>query len=176
VAVDQEALTASAPAEEAGSGDVAPPVRRRGVLGSRRRQVVAALVILAALGFLAAEGLSNATIYFKTADQAVADRAQLGTRQFRIEGTVGQQISQVGQTVRFTITANGVTVPIVDTGSPPQLFKTGIPVVLEGHWQGGYYASDQIMVKHTASYVEAHPNRVKPQPTPGAGLPGGPRK
>lgn len=169
MAVGTDAVAAPATGEGPRGGDVAPVASRRRFLASRRRQLVVAVIILGALGFLAAEGLSNATIYFKTADQAVADRSQLGSQDFRLEGTVGQQVTQVGQTVRFTVTANGVTVPVVDTGSPPQLFKKGIPVVLEGHWQGSYYASDQIMVKHTASYVEAHPDRLKPQPTPGTG-------
>lgn len=175
MAVDQDALASPAAGPAPTGEDVGQITGRRRFFASRRRQLVAAVVILAALGFLAAEGLSSATIYFKTADQAVADKAQLGSRDFRIEGTVGHQIAQVGQTVRFTITANGVTVPVVDTGSPPQLFKQGIPVVLEGHWQGDQYASDQIMVKHTASYVEAHPDRLKPQPTPSTPAPAGPQ-
>ncbi len=146
----------------------APP-RRRALLGSRRRQIGAGVVIAGALAFLLVEGLNNATVYFKTADQAVADRASLGSRQFRIEGTVEPDVRQVGTTTAFTIIANGVTVPVVDTGQPPQLFKPGIPVVLEGHWQGPVYASDRIMVKHSASYVEAHPDRLKSQLPGGAG-------
>ncbi len=141
--------------------------RRRTLLGSRRRQIVAGLVIAAALAFILLEGLDNATVYFKTADQAVADKAQLGSRQFRIEGTVEPGVHQVGRTTDFSIFANGVAVAVVDTGDPPQLFKAGVPVVLEGHWQGPVYESDQIMVKHTASYTEAHPERLKSQ------LPGG---
>jgi cytochrome c-type biogenesis protein CcmE len=154
------------PATAAG-GAIAQPRKSRRLLGSRRRQIIAGVVIAAALAFLAVQGLSNATVYFKTADQAVAAKASLGTKVFRIEGTVGADVTRVGQTVRFNLTANGVTVPVVDTGSPPELFKPGIPVVLEGHWQGPVYASDQIMVKHTASYTEAHPDRLKPQPVPG---------
>jgi cytochrome c-type biogenesis protein CcmE len=143
----------------------APPAprRRRPLLGSWRRRVVAAVIIGGALVFLLLEGLNNATIYFKTADQAVADRASLGSRSFRIEGTVEPDVQQVGATTRFSIVANNVVVQVVDSGQPPQLFKPGIPVVLEGHWQGEVYASDQIMVKHTASYVEAHPDRLKSQ-------------
>jgi hypothetical protein len=38
--------------------------------------------------------------------------------------------------------------------------------VLEGHWQGQTYAADQIMVKHSASYTEAHPDRLKSQLPP----------
>jgi cytochrome c-type biogenesis protein CcmE len=157
--------TSSAP----GVGPAAPgrSPRRRALLGSRRRQVAAALVIAGALGFLLVEGLNNATIYFKTADQAVADRAALGTRPFRIEGTVEPDVRQVGSLTTFSIIANGVQVQVVDSKQPPQLFKPGIPVVLEGHWQGRVYTSDQIMIKHTASYVEAHPDRLKSQ-LPGA--------
>lgn len=141
--------------------------RRRRLLGSRRRQLIALLVIAGAVAFLLLEGLNNATVYFKTADQAVADKAALGTRQFRIEGTVEPGVRQVGTTTDFSIYANGVRVNVVDSADPPQLFKAGVPVVLEGHWNGPVYASDQIMVKHTANYVEAHPERLKSQlPTP----------
>ncbi len=166
MALDRNQVGRAGDGGGAAGGVIAQPLLRRRPLGSRRRQIIAGVVIVAALVFLAVQGLSNATIYFKTADQAVADKASLGTKPFRIEGMVDNDVTQVGQTVRFNLTANGVTVPIVDTGSPGQLFKPGIPVVLEGHWQGAFYASDQIMVKHTASYTEAHPNRVKGQPTP----------
>jgi len=137
--------------------------RRRRLLGSRRRQVVAGVVIAGAVGFLLLEGLNNATEYFRTADQAVADRASLGTRQFRIEGTVGSDVRETGGVTTFSITANDVTVPVIDSREPPQLFKPGIPVVLEGHWSGTVFQSSLVMVKHTASYVASHPDRLKSQ-------------
>jgi len=149
------------------------PRPRRPFLGTRRRQVVAGLVIAGALSFILVEGLANATVYFKTTAQAVADKASLGTSQFRIEGTVEPDVRQVAGTTQFSIYASGVAVQVVDTENPPQLFKPGIPVVLEGHWQGDFYAADQIMVKHTASYVEAHPNRLKSQLPAGSTSTGG---
>src|ERR1700741_1001938 len=79
------------------------PRRRRPLLGTRRRQVGAGLVIAGALAFLLLEGLNNATVYFKTADQAVADRAALGSRQFRIEGTVEPGVRQAGAKTVFSI-------------------------------------------------------------------------
>lgn len=141
--------------------------RGRALLGNRRRQGAAAVVVLAAVGMLAFQGLTSATEYFLTAKQAVLQRASLGSKPFRIEGTVEPGVRQRGQTVRFSIFADGVTVAVVSTGSPPQLFRVGIPVVLDGRWQGGHFASDLIMVKHSASYTAAHPNRLKSQlPTP----------
>ena len=121
------------------------------------------MIIAGAVAFILLEGLDNATVYFKTADQAVADRAALGTKQFRIEGTVEPGIQQTAGVIRFSITANSVTVPVVDTDQPSQLFKAGIPVVLEGHWAGRVFDSNVIMVKHSASYTEAHPDRLKSQ-------------
>ena len=121
------------------------------------------MVILGALAFLLVRGLTNATEYFKTTREAVAQRAQLGSHNFRVEGTVENNVRQVGDNVDFTIFANGTAVDVVSTGSPPQLFKPGIPVVLDGHWQGSVYASNQIMVKHSANYSEDHPGRLKSQ-------------
>ena len=171
------ALTSDAPVTGDGRPQPVPPAptirTRRPLLGSRRRQILAAAVIASAVAFLLVQGLGNATEYFKTADQAVADRAHLGTRQFRIEGTVDNDVRRVGNSTDFSITANNVTVPVVDSNEPPQLFKPDIPVVLEGHWAGNVFASDLIMVKHSASYVAAHPDRLKPQvpaPTAPAGV------
>jgi cytochrome c-type biogenesis protein CcmE len=152
---------------DAGPVDPGPPaVRPRARLGSRRRQMIAFGIIVAALGVLVFRGLGNATVYFKTVDEAVASRAQLGTQRFRIEGTVQPDVAQVGGGVSFTIANNGVSVAVLNTNSPPQLFKPGIPVVLEGHFvPSGSFQSDLIMVKHTASYVAQHPDRVTTVPT-----------
>ena len=144
---------------------VATP-RPRATLGNRRRVTVAVIVVLAALGALLYQGLSNAATYFYTADQAVAHKATQGTRRFRIEGTVLAPVHTVGTAVDFQIENNNVTVDVVHTGDQPQLFKPGIPVVLEGRWDGDHFASDTIMVKHTATYIQQNPSRVKDYTNP----------
>ena len=131
------------------------PVRRRVLFGNRRRQIVAAAVVAGAISFLLVEGLGNATEYYKTVPQAVDARATLGTSQFRIMGTVNDDVRQVGSATEFSISYAGVTAPVIDSREPPQLFKAGVPVVLEGHWSGSVFQSDLIMVKHTAIYNPA---------------------
>jgi cytochrome c-type biogenesis protein CcmE len=128
--------------------------------------IVAGLVVLAALGFLVVRGLGNAALYFRTADEAVAQRQQLGDRRFRIEGSVvGGTVQQTADKVAFSIESKGVTVPVAHQGGPPELFKPGIPVVLEGRFQGDTFASDRIMVKHSEDYVAKHPTRVTTPPS-----------
>ena len=128
---------------------------------TRTRTWVVGALILGALGFLLARGLGDATVYFKTADEAVAQRASLGTRRFRIEGTVvAGTVHQVGDDVRFVIENKGATVAVRHRGDPPELFRPGIPVVLEGRFARAEFESDRIMVKHTEDYRAKHPDRV----------------
>jgi len=119
------------------------------------------VIVLGALGFLVFQGLGNATLYFRTADEAVAQRAELGERRFRIEGdVVDGSVRQTGNDVTFTLTSKGVEVPVQHKGDPPELFRPGIPVVLEGRFQGDHFASDRILVKHSETYVAENPDRV----------------
>jgi cytochrome c-type biogenesis protein CcmE len=129
-----------------------------------RRNWIAVTLVLAALAFLVYQGLGNATLYFRTADEAVAQREELGDRRFRIEGNVLEPVAQEGEFVRFQIEANGVEVPITHKGDPPELFQPGIPVVLEGRFQGEGFSSDRILVKHSETYVAENPERVTTVP------------
>lgn len=129
-----------------------------------RRLWIGTAVILAALGVIVFQGLGNATVFFKTADEAVRDKAELGDRRFRIEGVVVDEPTNQGDDVKFQIESDAVRVDVVHAGDPPELFKKGIPVVLEGRWSGDHFASDRIMVKHTESYRIDNPDRVKDYP------------
>jgi cytochrome c-type biogenesis protein CcmE len=135
------------------------------MIDTRRRLWLAGVVVLGALGFLVFQGLGNATLYFRTADEAVAQRSELGERRFRIEGdVVDGSVRQTGNDVTFTLTSKSVEVPIVHKGDPPELFRPGIPVVLEGRFQGDHFASDRILVKHSETYVAENPDRVTTAP------------
>lgn len=129
----------------------------------------ASAVIAVALGFVVFRGLGNATLYFKTADEAVRERASLGDRRFRIEGAVvPTTVRTSGNGVEFDIQHNGVRVGVRHEGDPPELFREGIPVVLEGRFAGARFASDRIMVKHSEQYRADNPERVRAYPGRGA--------
>lgn len=133
------------------------------MIDTKRRLWLAGIVVVGALLYLVVQGLGNATLYFRTADEAVAQRASLGTRRFRIEGdVVDGSVHEVGNEVSFILTSKNVQVPIQHKGDPPELFRPGIPVVLEGHFQGDYFASDRILVKHSSTYIAQNPDRVQP--------------
>jgi len=133
------------------------------VLTTRRRLWVAGAVIVGALGFLVVNGLGNATLYFRTADEAVAQRESLGGRRFRIQGdVVPGSVHAQGDDVSFTLVSKGVEVAVQHRGDPPELFRPGIPVVLEGRFRGDVFNSDRILVKHSETYIADNPGRVDP--------------
>lgn len=140
------------------------PARPHNQQRVRRVRIWFALVlVLAAVGFLLAKGLGDASIYFYPADEAVAARDQLGTDRFRLMGdVVGDTVRRSGDQVDFTVAYNGASIAVTHTGDPPELFREGIRVVLEGRFTGpAAFSSDKIMVKHSETYREKHEDRLQ---------------
>lgn len=137
-----------------------------GVPVARRRSPLAWLVlalVLVGIGFVVLNGLSDATLYFRNADEAVAQRDELGTRRFRIQGLVVDDPVLDGEAARFEIEYNGVVVPVRLTDGIPEMFQVGRPAVMEGHFAEGdelLFLADEIFVKHDETYEEEHPDRV----------------
>jgi len=146
--------------------DVLEPVApaRRSAQG-RGRFLLVCVLIAAAVGVLLYKGLMSSLNYFDTVDQAFAHRSTLGTQTFRLEGTV------VPGTIRATATGSDFSicqgphvVHVANTGSPPALFQARIGVVVVGHFTSDTsndFVSDSILVKHSATYSNQYPNRVK---------------
>ena len=52
----------------------------------------------------------------------------------------------------FAITDGQTQVPVRCTGNPPQMFREGIGVVVEGQMVDGVFHTDRVMVKHSNEY------------------------
>ncbi len=142
------------PRAEGAAARRSPSLRRWGAVA-----VLGVLVVLVGVIVWQAKG---ATLYYKNADEAVAQKASLGSKTFRLQGTV------VGRPDRgngdkptvFRVAYNGISVKVVHTGSEPALFKAGLPVVVEGRWNnaGTAFDSRRLLVKHTEDYQEQDKN------------------
>lgn len=131
----------------------------------RRRSLWAygALVaVVIGLGVVAYQGLTSASLYFYNADEAVAQKADLGDRRFRLQGMVRDDVESNAAGVTFTVAFNDVEVPVRHDGDPPELFQPGVPVVLEGQWSstGPEFQSDTIRVKHSEEYQADNGDRL----------------
>lgn len=146
------------------------PASRRA--GGRRWGAIAVLVVLGlVLGVIVVQA-RGASLFYKNADEAVAERASLGTERFRLQGVVvgKPQERTTDRFTRFTVEYNSVAVKVLHDGAEPALFKAGLPVVVEGSWnaEGTRFMSTRLLVKHTedykkkddGDYEEENPDRV----------------
>ena len=141
-----------------------PPDGPRPAAVARRpvvRYVVVGLVLVGVLVFLLVKGLGSALDFYLPADQAVAQKATLGAKTFNLEGVVAPgSIRATTEGVDFVVTSGAIRLPVTNTGSPPQLFQANIPVIAVGHFSGDTFVSDEILVKHSATYIAQYPGRV----------------
>ena len=157
-------MTTAPPVATAPPGDGPPPVPRTTKATDRHtaRYVVVGLVLAGALVFLLVKGLGSALDFYLPADQAVAQKASLGDRTFNLEGVVTPgSVHSTSAGVDFVVTSGAVQVAVHNSSSPPALFQADIPVIAVGHFRGDTFVSDQILVKHSSTYIAQHPARVR---------------
>lgn len=122
---------------------------------TRRHVLVPAGVLLAVvIGFLVWGNLTENVVYYLTPSEALDRRAgqQPGYR-FRLGGLVEEDgMEEAGEEVRFLVGDGAVSVTVIHTGAVPQLFRSGIGVVVEGAWDGDLFRSDTLLINHDEQY------------------------
>ncbi len=138
------------------SVDPAPARRRK-----RPWAYVAVIAVLVALGFVVFNGLQDATVFFLNVDDAVERRDEMGAKRLRIQGNVvGETLVESSVGATFDLTYNSAVATVRHLGDRPALFQPGIPVVIEGAWNGTTFESDRILVKHDSEYGTQNPARI----------------
>jgi cytochrome c-type biogenesis protein CcmE len=119
-------------------------------------RLLAPVVGIAALlvGVLAFGDLGPNLVYYLTPTEAVAQQADFGAeRRFRLAGTVTDgSVRVTTETTSFVVTDGPTTVAVTHTGEPPDLFQTGVQVVVEGAWDGDTFRSDTMLIQHDETY------------------------
>jgi cytochrome c-type biogenesis protein CcmE len=146
--------------------DRTAPGRAARATPRRRLRLLLVFALLAgAIVYLLVEGLGSSLDYFDTVSQALAHKARIGTTVFRLEGVVVPgSVQRTAAGADFKVSGGGHTIAVHNSGSPPELFQPDIPVVVVGHFASSgsdLFVSNQIMVKHSATYIAAHPTRVR---------------
>ncbi len=110
-------------------------------------------MLVAAVVFLLVKGIGTSLDYYVTVHQALAQRSSLAGKTFRLRGIVAPDtVRHVGSVVDFAVEQSHQRIDVIESGSPPQLFKVGIPVIVQGHFEGTTFVSDQVIVDHTGNY------------------------
>jgi cytochrome c-type biogenesis protein CcmE len=123
---------------------------------STRRFMIIAIGV-AAIGFaiIAASGINKNLVYYWAPNDLhrAGDKAYGAT--IRLGGMVkpGTVKLGAGSSLDFDVTDFKQNVHVKATGLPPQMFREGIGVVVEGTMmRGGYFRGDRLMVSHNNEY------------------------
>ena len=123
----------------------------------RRIQVVlltflALIVSVALIGYAMRDGIN----FFRAPSQILAEPPQ-PTEVFRIGGLVeeGSIVRGEGETIRFSVTDGGASVPVTYAGVLPDLFSENEGMVGTGSYVNGVFEATEILAKHDETYMPA---------------------
>ena len=128
-----------------------------------------ALVVVGAITYLSIGGIEANLVYYWSAEELLQKGQQAVGATVRLGGMVqeGSLDWQPDQTdLYFSVgmgpKAGGSSVRVHATEVPPQMFREGIGVVIEGKYDGQMFHADRLMVKHSNEY-RAPKEGEKPQ-------------
>lgn len=124
---------------------------------SKRKWAIAGTAaIVAVFGWMLYGGLDKNVVFFLTPKELLAK----GTEGYDVPIRLGGQVKPGSvkwndQTLELTFTVvDGVAeVPVTSKGAPPQMFRDGMGVVLEGRYgRDSVFGATSLMVKHSNEY------------------------
>jgi len=127
----------------------------------KRFMIGGAVIIVGVFAYLLYGGIDQNVVYFLTPHELLAK----GTRAIDAPVRLGGQVkpgsvkwNDATLDLRFTITDGASDVAVVSRGAPPQMFRDGMGVVLEGRYlASGVFNCTSLMVKHSNEYRPPKP-------------------
>jgi len=124
--------------------------------GKRLFVVAGSAVVVAALIYLFYGGIESSLVYFRTPTELLAMGDAAYSSPVRLGGQVvpgSVQWDAEALDLRFRMTDGQTEVEVHSSGAPPQMFRDGIGVIVEGRYTaGGVFEATNVMVKHSNEY------------------------
>ena len=123
----------------------------------RRLFLVGSLLIAStALAFISFGNLGENLVYYWDPSQVILAGDEAYGATIRLGGVVKEgtlKWDEAKNELNFEVTDGKSIVHVHASGAPPQMFREGIGVVVEGTMvKGGVFESDRLMVKHSNEY------------------------
>ncbi|MEL7459910.1 MAG: cytochrome c maturation protein CcmE [Pseudomonadota bacterium] len=129
----------------------------KGLKKKRRIQVIVLLFVCLAvstalIGYAMRDGIN----FFRSPSE-VAEAPPGPAEVFRIGGLVeeGTLVRGEGETITFSVTDGGASVPVAYTGVLPDLFREGEGMVGTGSFINGTFQATEILARHDETYMPA---------------------
>jgi cytochrome c-type biogenesis protein CcmE len=128
-----------------------------------RSLIAGGAVIAAVLGILIYQGLSNNLVYYITPSELHAKGAEADGQWFRLGGQVepgSVRWNPATRALRFVVQDPSWKVPVTSHGLPPEMFRPGAGVVVEGTFTSKGFAATTLMIKHGSTYRAPRPGQT----------------
>ncbi|MEP6731005.1 MAG: cytochrome c maturation protein CcmE [bacterium] len=131
-------------------------------MSRKKRTIVGGVVVIVgAFAYLLYGGLDKNVVYFLTPKELAAKGANGMDVPVRLGGLVkpgSVKWDEASRDLRFTVTDGAREIPVHSTGVPPQMFRDGMGVVVEGRYHAdGVFSSTSLIVKHSNEYRPPKP-------------------
>jgi cytochrome c-type biogenesis protein CcmE len=116
---------------------------------------VAGVAILVFAGFLVYRAINAGLTYFILPNEYAQHQDRYENRRVQLGGIVepgSVKFDEKTLLLNFNITDTVQTYTVNYTGAPPELFKDGTGVVVEGKFDGDIFVSNVVKVKHSEQY------------------------
>ena len=126
-----------------------------GLKKKRRIQlIIGAFALLAVATGLVGYAMRDGINYFRAPSQ-IAEAPPSPNETFRIGGLVeeGSLRRGQGETITFSVTDGGASVPVTYTGILPDLFAEGQGMIATGRLVNGTFEASEILAKHDEDYM-----------------------
>jgi cytochrome c-type biogenesis protein CcmE len=118
------------------------------------------VAIVGFAGFLVYRAINAGLTYFILPNEYAQHQDRYEGRRVQLGGIVepgSVKFDDKTLLLNFNITDTVQTYPVSYTGAPPELFKDGTGVVIEGKFDGNTFVSNVVKVKHSEQYKPPAP-------------------
>lgn len=134
----------------------AQPRAQKKRAGGQMRLMVGGAIIVLVVGWLVISNIGGSTTYYLTVEEVIAQAPS--DRLVRVAGLiVGQSIQWDAQemVLRFEISDESGSMPVLYRGSRPDLLEDGTQAVVEGKYtKTGVFEATSVLLKCPSKYVE----------------------
>ena len=129
----------------------------------RRWAFVAAGILIATFAWLLYGGLDKNIVFFLTPKELLAKGAAAYDVPVRLGGQVkpaSVKWNEKALDLQFVVTDGMGQITVHTSGAPPQMFRDGMGVVVEGRYgHNGVFQATNLMVKHSNEYRPPKPGQ-----------------
>ena len=124
--------------------------------------IIAGMAILGAVFYLVYINTQASAVYYMTVSE-LHSCTTCSTQSVRVAGVVqaGSIVhDDANQSLSFTINDGKATLPVTYSGVVPDIFRAGIQVVVEGHYNGqGAFQAQTLLAKCPSKFQSATPTK-----------------